>query len=180
MIINIFAVILSILPVLWIAKLFIYDPYKSNKIYQLYELRDELSLLAMSNKISEYDADYRLLILLINSEINIRKKDKDSFSITQYIHYVISPQTSSKNSISRFESLAKNEILSPYTQKVIQFTSNRLDTSLRKLKVCITIIELMELLINHNTIKAKQHKTQVLSEYNKIKKQYGEIVNIIT
>lgn len=182
MIINIFwGILFIIIPIMWIINLFIYEPYKANKVYQIYELRDEVSLLAMSGRISECDADYQLLMMLINSEINIRKRNKDSFSVTQYIKCIISPQTSSKYSQSRFNSLVKNEILMIYTQQVLILTASRLDKSLKKLKICLKIaspfVELAELILHHDIGRVKKYKKQTLSEYDQIQKKYGEIIS---
>ncbi len=59
---------------------------KNRKRFELYKLRDELSLLAMSESLDEKSEEYLTLIKIINAAI----KASRSFQVTDYLRFLFS------------------------------------------------------------------------------------------
>lgn len=177
----IFAIFIFLFPILWIAKLFIYEPIKENQIFKLFKIRSQISLEAMKGNIEETDESYRLLMYLINSEIAIERKGSNSLSIVNYVENIIAAPVENECSDAKFENLINKEALFPYTVKVAKIVKNRIDHRLRLFKVVIVLTYIpmciMDIIMHHNNKISKKYKTDKLNECNKIKKKYSEYLD---
>ena len=63
---------------------FLQPALRNRKRFRLYELRDELSLLAMEGKLEEGSEEYQVLMDVINSAITAT----DSFKVTDYLRFL--------------------------------------------------------------------------------------------
>lgn len=123
---------------LMLFKLYIKKPLEDAKRFELFELRDELSLLAMEGKVDENSKEYMLLIDFINCEIFVIGK---GFSITSYIKSVIIPPLEKEKKFKQtIEKINANEYLKPIAAKAFSESIKWLDKKIKVLQVILLVI----------------------------------------
>ena len=178
-----FVFVVCCYPAFFLVKVFIYDTYQDYKMYQIFELRDEIAVMAMSNQISEDNVNYRTLMTLINCEINILKRNKDSFSVTQYILNIIKPQTKNSYFHQRINYLFEDRLLRDYACKIGLVTIRRSKKYLRTLRLALKpfcfVLLIGELIMCHTVNRSKDYYRDFSNDYNDIQTEINKMDVIV-
>ena len=134
-----------------LVKLYIIRPLEDAKRFELFDLRDELAMLAMEGKVEEKSREFSFLINFINCEIYSIGK---SFSITRYLKAVIIPTLEKENKFKlTIDKINENEYLKPIAAKAFSSSIKWMEKKIKVLQV-ILLVCYLPLKILDQTIKA--------------------------